>query len=76
MEKILVENDVTSNLLQPINQINPHIKFTLEQPNQPNILPFLDMEISIHHGTFESKLYMKPQHSGSILVVPTVKKRQ
>ena len=54
---VLVENDVTSKLLQPI-------KLTLEQPNQSNFLPFLDIEISIHHGTFESKLYMKPQHSG------------
>ena len=67
------------DLLQEINAINEHIKFTIELP-AGNSMPFLDFEITYQDEIFSHKLYSKGFHSNVILpfssaISKTTKKR-
>ena len=59
-----------SNNLQAIlnkcNMVSKYIKFTSETPNDDGLLPYLDCEIYLKNNQFQSRLYMKPIHSGCI----------
>jgi len=55
-----------AELLQIANNVNDRIQFTLEEPNNEGRLPFLDCEITLNDGIFQSRLYIKDIHSGAI----------
>ena len=38
----IIPKSTSDTLLQYLNLINPHIKFTIEQPNSEGAMPFLD----------------------------------
>ena len=46
--------------------VSKYIKFTSETPNDDGLLPYLDCEIYLKNNQFQSRLYMKPIHSGCI----------
>ena len=53
----------SQDLLQHINNQNPHIQFTVE-PTQQGSLPFLDTLVTIQpDNTFNTSVYRKPTHT-------------
>ena len=51
-------------LLQHINNQDPHIQFTIEEPTQQGTLPFLNTLVSIEsNNTFSTSVYRKPTHT-------------
>ena len=57
----------SQDLLQHINNQNPHIQFTVE-PTQQGSLPFLDTLITIEpDNTFSTTVYRKPTHTDQYL---------
>ena len=50
-------------LLQHINNQDPHIQFTVEEPSQQGTLPFLDTLVTIQpNNTFTTSVCRKPTH--------------
>ena len=49
-------------MLQYLNSINPHIKFTIEQPNEEGGIPFLDTFPKPQGGGIAVAVYRKPTH--------------
>ena len=49
-------------MLQYINSIHPHIKFTVEQPNVEGSIPFLDTFSKSKGEEIEVSVYRKPTH--------------
>ena len=57
----------SQDLLQHINNQDPHIKFTVE-PTQQGSLPFLDTLVTIQpDNTFNTTVYRKPTHTDQYL---------
>ena len=54
------------NLLQYLNSIDPHIKFTIEQPNVEGGIPFLDTFPKPKGEKIAVAVYRKPTHTGQI----------
>ena len=52
---------VSETLLNYLNSIDPHIKFTVEQPNMEGAIPFLD---TLPHPELRKFLY---QYTGNLL---------
>ena len=50
-------------MLQYLNSINPHIKFTIEQPNVEGDIPFLDTFPKPQGGGIAVSVYRKPTHT-------------
>ena len=49
-------------MLQYLNSIDPHIKFTVEQPNVEGVIPFLDTFSKPKGEDIEISVYRKPTH--------------
>ena len=62
----MIFDDMTSELLQRANSVNPAIRFTLET-SANGCLPFLDLFVEYNGNRFETELFVKPVHSGHIL---------
>jgi hypothetical protein len=62
-----VSTSPLNSLLPEINLINNNIQFTLENPNERGVLPFLDTQVLLNNGIWEFDLYVKPTHSGYIM---------
>ena len=55
-------------LLQHINNQDPHIQFTIEEPTQKGTLPFLDTLVTIEsNNTFSTSVDRKPTHTDQYL---------
>ena len=55
-------------LLHHINNQDPHIQFTMEQPTQQGSLPFLDTLVTIEpDNIFSTTVYRKPTHTDQYL---------
>ena len=54
-------------MLQYLNSINPHIKFTIEQPNKEGGIPFLDTFPKPQGGGIAVSVYRKPTHTDRYL---------
>ena len=54
-------------MLQYLNSINPHIKFTIEQPNEEGGIPFLDMFPKPKGEGISVSVYRKPTHTDRYL---------
>ena len=48
---------------QYLNSIDPHIKFTVEQPNEEDAIPFLDTFSNSNGEQIEVSVYRKPTHT-------------
>ena len=55
------------NLLQYLNSIDPHIKFTIEQPNTEGGIPFLDTFPKPQGENIAVAVYRKPTHTDRYL---------
>ena len=69
MDDTLVINQAehSQDLLQHINNQDPHIQFTVE-PTQQGSLPFLDTLVTIQpDNTFNTSVYRKPTHTDQYL---------
>ena len=55
------------NVLEVANSVCPKIKFTSEVASSEGCLPFLDCEVIKSDGRFETRLFSKSVHSGTIL---------
>ena len=55
-------DEVFSIMLQFLNSIDPHIKFTVEQPNVEGSIPFLDTFPKPKGERIEVSVYRKPTH--------------
>ena len=55
------------NLLQYLNSIDPHIKFTIEQPNAEGGIPFLDTFPKPQGENIAVAVYRKPTHTDRYL---------
>ena len=55
-------------LLQHINNQDPHIQFTIEEPTQQGTLPFLDTLVTLEsNNMFSTSVYRKPTHTDQYL---------
>ena len=56
------------HLLKHIHSRDPHISFTMEDPNKEGTLPFLDTLISLGpNNTLVTSVYQKPSHTEQYL---------
>ena len=55
------------NLLHYLNSIDPHIKFTIEQPNAEGGIPFLDTFPKPQGENIAVAVYRKPTHTDRYL---------
>ena len=56
-----------NTMLQYLNSINPHIKFTIEQPNEEGGIPFLDTFPKPQGEGIAVSVYRKPTHTDRYL---------
>ena len=49
-------------MLQYLNSIDPHIKFTVEQPSEEGAIPFLDTLLKPKGEEISVSVYRKPSH--------------
>ena len=54
-------------MLQYLNSIDPHIKFTVEQPNMEGAIPFLDTLPKPNGEDISVSIYRKPTHTNRYL---------
>ena len=54
-------------MLQYLNSIDPHIKFTIEQPNEKGGIPFLDTFPKPQGEGIAVSVYRKPTHTDRYL---------
>ena len=65
---VITKAEHSKTLLQQINNQDPHIQFTVEEPSQQGTLPFLDTLITIQpNNTFTTTAYRKPAHTDQYL---------
>ena len=63
---VINKAEYSQDLLQHINNQDPHIQFTVE-PTQQGSLPFLDTLVTIQpDNTLTTSVYRKPTHTGPI----------
>ena len=70
VDDTFVINKVEHNqqLLQHVNNQDPHIQFTVEEPSQDGTLPFLDTLGTIDpNNTLSTTVYKKPTHRDQYL---------
>ena len=64
----IVKKDQVDILFNHINQMDAHIKFTMEPPDSEGGIPFLDMKCSINSdNTICTTVYRKPTHTDRYL---------
>ena len=56
-----------NKMLQYLNSIDPHIKFTIEQPNKEGGIPFLDIFPKPQGEGIAVSVYRKPTHTDRYL---------
>ena len=54
-------------MLKYLNSIDPHIKFTVEQPNEEGAIPFLDTLPKPKGEEISVSVYRKPTHTDKYL---------
>ena len=54
-------------MLQYLNSIDPHIKFTVEQPNMEGTIPFLDTLPKLNGEEISVSVHRKPTHTDRYL---------
>ena len=65
---VITKAEHSKLLLQHINNQDPHIQFTVEEPSQQGRLPFLDTLVTIQpNNTFTTSVYRKPTHTDQYL---------
>ena len=65
---VIQEANHSQQLLQHFNSQDPHIQFTIEEPNQEGTLPFLDTLVSPGpNNTLVTTVYRKPTHTNQYL---------
>ena len=65
---VTTEAENSKTLLQHINNRDPHILFTVEEPSQQGRLPFLDTLVTMQpNNTFTTMCYRKPTHTDQYL---------
>ena len=63
----IVPKGKQEELLRYLNSINPHIKFTVEQPNSEGAIPFLDTLPKPNGNEISVSVYRKPTHTDRYL---------
>ena len=58
----IIPKGKTEVMLQYLNSMDPHIKFTVEQPNTEGAIPFLDTFTKLNGEIIEVSVYRKPTH--------------
>ena len=67
-DTIIIKAEHSKQLLQNINNQDPHIQFKFKEPTQQGTLPFLDTLVSIEsNNTFTASVYRKPMHRDQCL---------
>ena len=65
---IITKAEHSKPLLQHINNQDPHIQFTVDEPSQQGTLPFLDTLVTIEsNNTFTTSVYRKPTNTDQYL---------
>ena len=65
---VITKAEHSQPLLQHINNQDPHIQFTVDEPTQHGTLPFLDTLVTIEsNNTFSTTVYRKPTHTDQYL---------
>ena len=65
---VITKVEHSQPLLHNINNQDGHIQFTVEQPTQQSLLPFLDTLVTIEpNNTFSTSVYRKPTHTNQYL---------
>ena len=65
---VITKAEHSKSLLQHINNQDPHIQFTVEEPSQQGTLPSLDTLVTIQpNNTFTTSFYRKPTHRDQYL---------
>ena len=65
---VITKAEQSKPLLQHINNQDPHIQFTVEEPSQQGTLPFVDTLVTIQPtNTFTTSVYRKPTHTDQYL---------
>ena len=65
---VIIKAEHSKPLLQHINNQDPHIQFTVEEPSQQGTLPFLDTLVTTElNNTFTTSVYRKPIHTDQYL---------
>ena len=67
MYSVLSPRENRDILLQYLNSIDPHIKFTIEQPNAEGGIPFLDTFPKPQGESIAVAVYRKPTHTDRYL---------
>ena len=65
--KCIVRRDQVDILLNHINQMDGHTKFTVESPDSEGSIPFLDTNCSPNSNTIDTTVYRKPTHTDRCL---------
>ena len=65
---VIIKAEHSKPLLQHINDKDPHIQFTVEEPSQQGTLPFLDTLVTTEsNNTFTTSVYRKSTHTDQYL---------
>ena len=65
---VIIKEEHSQPLLHHINNQDPHIQFTVEEPTQQGTLPFLDTLVTTEpNNTFSTTVYRKPTHTDQYL---------
>ena len=65
---VITKEEHSKPLLQHINNQNPHIQFTVEEPSLQGTLPFSNNLVTIQpNKTFTTSVYRKPTHTDQYL---------
>ena len=59
-------DDDFAPFLSAVNELVPSIKFTVEWEDGA-MLPFLDLKVFRHNGSYRFDIYRKPTHAGNYL---------
>ena len=61
---VITKAEHSKPILQHINNQDPHIQFTVEEPSQQGTFPFLDTLVTVEsNNTFTTSVYRKPTHT-------------
>ena len=63
----IVPKEKQEGLLRYLNSIDPHIKFTVEQPNSEGAIPFIDTLPKPNGNEISVSVYRKPTHTDRYL---------
>ena len=67
MSSVSYLKEAGTKCLQYLNSIDPHIKFTIEQPNEEGGIPFLDTFPKPQGEDIVVAVYRKPTHTDRYL---------